>query len=390
LSNRLINDPGSRGLSAAGVLDRESMGRARELARRGAGRTGTNPIVGAVVIKDGREVGAGFHRLLGDAHAEVMALDQAGEAARGSTLYVTLEPCSHHGRTPPCVDRIVESGVARVVFPAIDPDPRVRGRGMAALRAAGIRVEMGCLADGAVLDTLAFYRDRLGYATTVTLKMAVTEDGMVARAPRRRDDVTGEAARADVHALRALHDAVIVGVETAVTDRPRLDCRLLPDGVDREPVPVVLDTHARIPTDNEWARAGREYIVVCARDADGARVEALGRAGARVFVAPATARGLDVAGVLNALASVGLTRVLVEGGPRVFWSFVDSGLWDAAWLYRSSVTLGADGVRLFRGDDERFPGCMVDEQPIAHDRRLGYVNESSWSRMAAALAQAGG
>ncbi len=365
------------------------MARARDLARRGAGRTGTNPIVGAVVVRDGREVGAGFHRRLGDAHAEVMALDQAGEAARGATLYVTLEPCSHHGRTPPCVDRIVESGVARVVFPAIDPDPRVRGRGWKALRDADVRVDVGCAADAAILDALGFYRDRLGFATTVTLKMAVSDDGMVARAPGQRDDVTGEAVRTDVHALRALHDAVVVGIETVLIDRPRLDCRLLPGGVDREPVPVVLDTHARTPIDNEWVRAGRAYIVVCAREADGARVEALVRAGARVFVAPATARGLDVAGVLNALAAVGLTRVLVEGGPRVFWSFADSGLWDAVWLYRSNVAFGGRGVRLFRHDDERFPGCVVDEQPIGSERRFGFVNEASWSLLASALARAG-
>jgi diaminohydroxyphosphoribosylaminopyrimidine deaminase/5-amino-6-(5-phosphoribosylamino)uracil reductase len=323
-------------------------------------------------------------------HAEVVALDQAGDAARGATLYVSLEPCAHHGRTPPCVDRIIQSGVSRVVCPAIDPDGRVRGRGIAALRAAGIRVDVGCLSDAAILDTLAFYRDRLELGGTVSLKMAISEDGMVARARGRRDDVTSEAARADAHALRAVHDAVVVGIETVLVDQPRLDCRLLADAVDREPVPVVLDTHARMPVDNVWARTGREYVVVCSHDADATRVAALQRAGAHVVRANASAGGVDVGDVLRALSRAGLRRVLVEGGPRVFWSFVDAGAWDAAWCYRSASTFGPGGVGLFRAPAERFPGRLVDETTMGNDRRLGYVNEASWSRLAAALEQARG
>jgi diaminohydroxyphosphoribosylaminopyrimidine deaminase/5-amino-6-(5-phosphoribosylamino)uracil reductase len=203
LTNRLIDDSDARPSveSAWRPLDRESMTRARALARLGCGRTGPNPIVGAVVVRDGREIGSGFHRRHGDVHAEVAALDAAGDAARGATLYVTLEPCAHHGHTPPCVDRIIHSGIVRVVFPAIDPDSRVRGRGLSALRAAGVQVDVGCLADAAILDALGFYRDRLELTPTVVLKMAVTEDGMVARARGRRDDVTGTEARTDVHAF---------------------------------------------------------------------------------------------------------------------------------------------------------------------------------------------
>jgi diaminohydroxyphosphoribosylaminopyrimidine deaminase/5-amino-6-(5-phosphoribosylamino)uracil reductase len=365
------------------------MNRARDVALGGAGRTWPNPIVGAVVVRDGREVGAGYHRRYGEAHAEAVALDAAGEAARGATLYATLEPCAHHGRTPPCVDRIIGSGVARVVFPAIDPDPRVRGRGIAALRAAGVAVDVGCLADASILDALPFYRDRLGLAPTVTLKMAVTQDGMVARAPGTRDDVTGEDARADAHALRALHDAVVVGVETVRIDRPRLDCRRVAGGVDREPVPVVLDTNARTPTDTVWAREGRDHIVVCAPDADRARVEALRRAGARVLAARTAPRGLDVDDAVHVLAEHGLTRLLVEGGPRVFWSFVDAGRWDAAYEYRSRQSFGPGGVRFYRGDVERFPGRRVDTRTIGLDRRHGFVNEARWAELGAALARAG-
>ena len=364
------------------------MNRARDLARLGSGRTGPNPIVGAVVVRDGVDVGSGYHRRHGDAHAEVVALDQAGEAARGATLYVTLEPCAHQGRTPPCVDRIVESGVVRVVCPAVDPDPRVRGRGIERLRGAGIRVDVGCLADAAILDALGFYRDRLAFPTTVSLKMAVSADGMVAGEPGRRTDVTDEPARADAHALRAVHDAIVVGIETVRIDQPRLDCRLLAGGVDRDPVPVVLDTHARTPLDTEWARARRDFVVVCAPDADRARVEALKKTGARVLNARSTPRGLDVGDVVRALAGLGLRRILVEGGPRVFWSFVDFGAWDAAWLYRSGRAIGPAGVPLFRSEGERFPGRAVDERVIAEDRRFGFVNETTWMPMTTALEQA--
>jgi diaminohydroxyphosphoribosylaminopyrimidine deaminase / 5-amino-6-(5-phosphoribosylamino)uracil reductase len=390
LMNRLIDDSDARPSvpSASHALDRDAINRARALARLGSGRTGPNPIVGAVVVRDGREVGAGFHRRHGDVHAEVAALDAAGEAAHGATLYVTLEPCAHHGHTPPCVDRIIHSGIARVVFPAIDPDVRVRGRGMVALRAAGVQVDVGCLSDAAILDMLGFYRDRLELSPTVVLKMAVSEDGMVARAPGRRDDVTGQAARRDLHALRALHDAIVVGVETVRIDRPRLDCRLLEAGVDRDPVPVVLDTRARTPVDNAWAQAGRDYVVVCAPQTDAARVEALRRTGARVLFAAAGPRGLDLTEVMCALTAAGFKRVLVEGGPRVFWSFVDAGEWDAAWLYRSKVAFGPGGVRLFRGDDDSMPGRRVDRRSVGSDEVHGFVNESSWSRLTAALAAA--
>ncbi len=364
------------------------MKRARELARLGAGRTGSNPIVGAVVVRDGREVATGFHCEHGDSHAEVVALDRAGEGARGATLYVTLEPCAHHGRTPPCVDRIIRSGVARVVCPSIDPDLRVRGRGVAALRAAGVAVDVGCLAEPAILDNLAFFGDRLGIAETITLKAGVSADGMVARAPGKRNEVTSEAARRDVHALRAMHDAIVIGIETLLIDRPRLDCRLLPNGVDRDPVPVVLDTHARTPLDTQWVNEGRDFIVVCSTEAETARVDALSNAGARILRVGANARGLDVCEVVGALEAVGLSRILIEGGPRVFQSFVDAGEWDALWLYRSPREFGESGVPLLTSREQKIPGRVVDDIALGDDRRLGFVNESRWSSMIEALAAA--
>lgn len=362
------------------------MQRARELARLGAGRTGSNPIVGAVVVKDGAVVATGFHREQGDRHAECLALERAGDRARGATLYVTLEPCAHQGRTPPCVDGIIRSGVARVVCPSIDPDPRVRGRGIATLRAAGVQVDVGCLVEAAILDNMPFFHDRLGIPQTITLKAAVSADGMVARAPGRRDDVTSGEARRDVHVLRAMHDAIVIGIDTLLIDRPRLDCRMVPNGVDRDPIPVVLDTLARTPLDTVWSREGREFIVVCSTQAETARTEALSRAGARVVRGSAGSSEVDIHGALSALAAEGLSRILVEGGPRVFRSFLEAGEWDATLVYRSPQEFGESGVPLLTSRNERMPGRVVDDITIGEDRRLGFVNEPRWSAMIEALA----
>jgi diaminohydroxyphosphoribosylaminopyrimidine deaminase / 5-amino-6-(5-phosphoribosylamino)uracil reductase len=353
--------------------DRAMMRQAIGVAWGGAGRTGANPMVGAVVVTDGGVVGEAFHRQAGIAHAERVALDIAGERARGGTLYASLEPCSHHGRTPPCVDRIVESGVARVVVAAPDPDARVRGRGIAALRARGIQVDVGCLVESALLDNLAYVRDRLAPGPTVTLKIALSADGMVARARGRRDDVTGVEARRDVHLLRAAHDAVVVGVETALVDDPRLDCRLLAASPDRDPVPVVLDSNLRLPPDNAWSRAGREYIVVAGPDADSGRAQRLQGGGGRVVrVAGGATGGVDIRAAFEALNAMGLARILVEGGPRVFASVVDAGCWDALWTYRAPVSFGRDGVALGRSPDEL--GRRVDIDRIGNDERVRAIN----------------
>jgi diaminohydroxyphosphoribosylaminopyrimidine deaminase / 5-amino-6-(5-phosphoribosylamino)uracil reductase len=209
---------------------------------------------------------------------------------------------------------------------------------------------------------------------------------MVARAPGRRDDVTSEEARRDVHALRALHDAVVIGIETLLIDRPRLDCRLLLDAVDRDPIPVVLDTHARTPLDTVWSREGREFIVVCSTEAETARTEALARVGARVVRVRGHSSGVDVHDATSALAAEGLSRMLIEGGPRVFRSFVAAGEWDALWLYRSPREFGHDGVPLFSSARQGTPGRMVDDILIGEDRRMGFVNEPRWSSLLESIA----
>jgi diaminohydroxyphosphoribosylaminopyrimidine deaminase / 5-amino-6-(5-phosphoribosylamino)uracil reductase len=340
------------------------------------------------VVAGGVEVATGYHRRLGEAHAEVAALEAAGARARGATLYVNLEPCTHHGRTPPCVDRIVEAGVARVVIPALDPDERVCGRGAARLRERGIAVDVGCDAAPAILDNLAYYHDRLSIPGTVTLKIATSADGMVTRVAGRRDEVTGEAVRRDVHALRALHDAVAVGVETALVDRPRLDCRFAEGGVDRTPVPVVFDAALRLPPENVWSRDGREFVVVTGEEAAVDRARAIEARGGRVLVARRGAGGLDVADAVAVLARAGYARLLVEGGPRLMRSFVAAGAWDAWWWYTSKERFGG-GVPLFDTGAGAAPGPSVDECAVGTDTRRRYVNAHAWDRVTRLLAERG-
>ncbi|HEX5133418.1 MAG TPA: bifunctional diaminohydroxyphosphoribosylaminopyrimidine deaminase/5-amino-6-(5-phosphoribosylamino)uracil reductase RibD [Candidatus Krumholzibacteria bacterium] len=367
--------------------DHALMRTAAGLAWSGAGRTGTNPIVGSVVSRDGRIIATGFHGEKGIAHAEVVALDAAGEAARGATLYASLEPCAHHGRTPPCTDRIIAAGVARVVIPALDPDERVNGRGVALLRAAGIQVDIGCEAGSAILDNLGYYHDRLGLPSLVTIKMALSGDGMVARAPGRRDTVTGEAARTQVHALRALHDAVLVGIETLLADAPRLDCRLLNPAPDRIPVPVVLDSHLRTPAENAWSRAGRPFIVVTVPGPAADRVRAIEARGGRVFTCTPSTHGPDVGAAVAALAAAGLRRILVEGGPRVVASLVATGCWDAAWYYRAPVVFGPGGVP---ATPAAAPGDVVDRVRVGDDERVRSIGARPLAEIAARVRMAAG
>jgi diaminohydroxyphosphoribosylaminopyrimidine deaminase/5-amino-6-(5-phosphoribosylamino)uracil reductase len=223
----------------------------------------------------------------------------------------------------------------------------------------------------AILDNLGYFRDRLGFEETVTLKVAVSSDGMVARGPGRRDEVSGEAARRDAHALRALHDAVVVGVETARVDRPALDCRLLDPRPGVDPVPVVLDSTLRLPARNAWSDEGREFVVITTADADATRAHAIEAAGGRVVRCPTARGGVDVGAALDALRARGLSRVLVEGGPRVLASFFASDRWDALWVYRSPVVFGPGGVS-FSGER----GRETDAQTVGGDERRRFVNEA--------------
>ena len=316
------------------------------LARRNLGATWPNPSVGCVIVNDGRVVGRGSTQPGGRPHAETEALMRAGAAARGAMAYVSLEPCSHHGRTPPCAEALIAAGVARVVAALEDPDPRVSGSGLARLRQAGIAVETGlCAEEAAELDAGFFCRVTKG-RPLVTLKLATSLDGRIATATGQSRWITGPAARERAHLLRATHDAVLVGTGTALADDPLLTCRL-PGLEDRSPVRIVLDRSLRLPHTLRLfagARAMPSWVVTSAA-ADLARREALEKLAVTVIaVEPDAAGGLDLAAILQALGGKGLTRLLVEGGGGLAAALLRAGLVDRlVWLH-APLLIGGDGL----------------------------------------------
>lgn len=331
-------------------IDAAFMAAAIRLGSRELGRTWPNPAVGALIVADRGDgpvvVGRGWTRPGGRPHAEVLALAEAGERARGATCYVSLEPCSHHGRTPPCADALVAAGVGRVVSPLDDPDPRVAGRGHARLREAGIAVEVGPMAAEARRAHAGHITRILRDRPRVTLKLAVSADGMIAGAGGVPVAITGEPARAVSHMLRATHDAILVGIGTVLADDPALTCRL-PGMEDRSPVRVVLDGGLRLPRTAALLRrpAPAPVWVIAAPDADRHRRVELESLGATVLSAPRGADGhLEPAAVLERLAAQGITRLLVEGGARVAACLVAGDLVDEAMLFRGPGLIGSHGL----------------------------------------------
>jgi diaminohydroxyphosphoribosylaminopyrimidine deaminase/5-amino-6-(5-phosphoribosylamino)uracil reductase len=318
------------------------------LGRRGQGRTWPNPAVGAVLVKDGVIVGRGWTQPGGRPHAEPEALRRAGNAARGATLYVTLEPCSHVGKSPPCADAIIAAGVARVVSAIEDPNPEVAGQGHARLRAAGITVDIGLGAAEAAHDHAGHFRRVRDRRPHLILKLAVSSDDRIGAAGGKPVAISGEAARARVHLLRAQCDAVLVGIGTVLADDPRLTCRL-PGMAARSPVRVVLDRALRLPATARLVHSARETpLWVMTSEPPGAPAAMrLGAAGAQVIGVPVAAApqpGVDAPAVLRELAGRGITRLLVEGGAQVASSLVAAGLIDEVWLLRGPGAIGAGGV----------------------------------------------
>jgi len=347
---RILEDQLKQKYEASDHADRRFMQLALALGRRGLGRTWPNPAVGAVVVKDGVIVGRGWTQPGGRPHAEVEALRRAGEAARGATLYVTLEPCSHVGKSPPCTDAIIAAGIARVVAAIGDPNPQVAGQGYAKLRSAGIAVETGLFADEAAHDHAGHFRRIRNKRPHVILKLAVSADDKIGAAGRKPLAITGEAARTRVHLLRARSDAILVGIGTVLADDPLLTCRL--PGMDkRSPVRVVLDNSLRIPGGSRLVHTAREtpLWVMASELADAPAAAKLGAAGAQLIRLPprqgqAQGQGLDPAAVLRVLSEKGITRLMVEGGSRVASSFVAAGLVDEVWLLRSDKAVGGEGI----------------------------------------------
>jgi len=349
------------------------MGAALTLARRALGLTAPNPAVGCVVVKDGRVVGRGWTQPGGRPHAETEALGRAGALARGATLYATLEPCSHHGATPPCADAVVAAGIARVVAAMEDPDPRVKGRGFARLRAARIAVEIGPGGDAAAEINAGFLLRVAAGRPLVTLKLASSLDGKIAMASGESRWITGAPARARAHLLRARHDAVMIGVKTAIADDPQLTCRL-PGIAKPNSLRIVVDPGLRLPlTSRLVADAARLATWILTRDGgDGSRREAFRAAGVELIELPGAGDGIDLATALTALGERGLTRILVEGGAGLAAGLLRRQLVDRLAWFHAPAAIGGDGIdavaglgRLRFAEIPRFERLTVE--PVGED-----------------------
>jgi diaminohydroxyphosphoribosylaminopyrimidine deaminase/5-amino-6-(5-phosphoribosylamino)uracil reductase len=342
---RILEDQYAEKSKASKAADQRFMALALTLGRRGQGRTWPNPAVGAVIVKDGVIVGRGWTQAGGRPHAEVDALARAAEAARGATLYVTLEPCSHVGKSPPCADAAIAAGIARVVSAIQDPNPEVAGQGHARLRAAGIVVDVGLSAAEAAHDHAGHFRRIRDKRPHVILKLAVSSDDKIGSAGRNPVAISGEATKARAHLLRAQSDAILVGIGTVLADDPKLTCRL-PGMEAQSPVRVVLDRSLRIPGSSRLVHSARQtpLWVMTSNTSEAPAAMKLGAAGAQVIRVGTAPAGLDVKTVLHALSQRGITRLLVEGGSRVASSFVAAGFVDEVWLLRGTAAIGADGV----------------------------------------------
>jgi diaminohydroxyphosphoribosylaminopyrimidine deaminase/5-amino-6-(5-phosphoribosylamino)uracil reductase len=351
------------------------------LARRGLGRVWPNPAVGCIVTSGDLVVGRGWTGPGGRPHAETIALAQAGAASRGATAYVTLEPCAHTGRTPPCTDALIAAGIARVVIPMIDPDPRVSGRGIAALQAAGIPVEIGCLSEDAAAVNRGFLTRVTAGRPMLTLKLATSLDGRIATRTGESRWITGPEARAEVHLLRAQSDAVMIGAGTARSDDPRLDVR----GIDLEgitPVRIVVAGTLDLPlTSNLGRTAGTAPLWLCHHaDAPRARHAAWIEAGAELIEVPSDSeKRLDLRALVGELGKRGLTRILCEGGGQLAAALLSADLVDTIVTYTAGIAIGAEGVPVVGrlntdalADARRFRLAGVE--------RVGADLRTTWSR----------
>jgi diaminohydroxyphosphoribosylaminopyrimidine deaminase/5-amino-6-(5-phosphoribosylamino)uracil reductase len=344
----MANEDGASGPSPTGerYADVRWMRTALALARRGLGAVWPNPAVGCVIINEGRTVGRGWTQPGGRPHAETEALRRAGQAARGATAYISLEPCCHWGQTPPCADALIDAGVGRVVVGIKDPDPRVAGNGIARLRAAGIAVDVGLGAEEAIEINAGFLTRLTLGRPLVTLKLATSLDGRIATGNGESQWITGPPARERGHALRAAHDAIMVGTATVLADDPQLTCRL-PGLGHRSPLRVILDRHLRIPRSARviaYARQTPTWILTL-RSADAARRAALLAAGVTLIDVDPDAKGrIDLVGALAALGERGVTRLLIEGGARLAAALLRVRLVDRLAWFHSPLLVGGDGV----------------------------------------------
>ena len=326
---------------ASGRDDDRWMAEALALAAQGRGLTSPNPMVGAVVVREGAAVGQGFHARAGAPHAEIEALREAGETSRGATLYVTLEPCNHAGRTPPCVEAILRARVKRVVVAIPDPNPRVRGRGAQALRDAGVDVVLGCMEAEARALNRVFLMAMERLRPHVTLKCAMTLDGKIGAFDRASKWITGETARREAHRLRRESDAVVVGIGTVLADDPALTVRL-DSPWPREPLRVVVDSRCRLPLTASVIESGSpaRVVVAVADEAPAPRVAALASLGITVLQCKSRDERVDVSDLCSRLFTLDVHGMLLEGGSELNWAFLEADLVDRMAVFVAPLLLG--------------------------------------------------
>lgn len=328
--------------------DRGFMATALAMASRGIGTTAPNPSVGCVLVKGGVIIGRGWTQPGGRPHAETRALGQAGCLTQGSTAYVTLEPCCHIGQTPPCTDGLINAGVARVVIATADPDNRVDGGGIAALKSAGIEVTVGVLEEQANKVNAGYFKKAHFGLPYVSLKLATTIDGKIAMSSGESKWITGDIARKFGHILRASHDAVVIGSETAINDDPQLTCRI--SGVENDaaiqPIRVALDRRLRIPANANLVKTANEWPtwIVTSAPANSAKVDKLHEAGVNVLSVADPRDQVFARQAASVLAEKGITRVLVEGGAKVAAAFLHENLVDRIYALQAPAFIGGDGI----------------------------------------------
>ncbi|POF28948.1 diaminohydroxyphosphoribosylaminopyrimidine deaminase/5-amino-6-(5-phosphoribosylamino)uracil reductase [Roseibium marinum] len=332
------------------------MAAAERLARRGLGHVWPNPSVAALIVREDKDgpvlVGRGVTSRPGMAHAEVNALNQAGDKARGAACYVTLEPCSHYGRTPPCALALINAGVKRVIVGMLDPNPRVAGRGVKMLEDAGIDVTVGVREAAMKVLYHGFTMRQLRQRPHVFLKLAASRDGYIGKAGEGQIRISGELSMRKVHGFRAAYDAILIGSGTALADDPQLTCRL-PGLAERSPVRVVVDRFARLPLGSKLVRTCADVPVwlICGNAADPDGIDALAEAGVNVIRVPASETGIEPSVILSALATRGITRLMVEGGARIAASFLTADLVDDLCVVTGDILIGEDGIPALHGLD---------------------------------------
>ena len=361
-------------------MQQQYMQQALQIAAYAAGRTSPNPLVGAVIVKDGRVVGQGWHRKAGTEHAEIHALRQAGELAAGATIYVTLEPCSHYGRTGPCSKALIDARIKRVVIAMLDPNPLVAGKGVAMLKAAGIEVETGLLQEQAERLNEVFLKWIMTKMPFAVMKTAMTLDGKIATAAGNSKWISNEVSRRRVHELRDVYDGILVGIGTVLADDPALTTRLdSPSG--KNPLRIVVDSRARTPLTAKVVTDGQaETLIAVTAAAEAAKVEALRQAGVEVLVVN-DGQQVDLKQLFCLLGERGVCSIFVEGGARINYSLLKAGLVDKVYTFiapkmvggsSAPGPVGGDGVETL---DQAFLLENVETELLAGDILVsGYIN----------------